>query len=101
MVRSLQRHGRMLSVIAFLAVVLVSHAGIQAQTKEPSKSAEPVREQAIPLMILCGSGFERWMANIDYLFGTIDAKSCRTSSAGSWQASTTSKASTKTNHLGC
>jgi len=72
MVRSLQRHGRMLSVIAFLAVVLVSHSGIQAQTKEPSKSTEPVREQAIPLMILCGSGFERWMANIDYLFGTIE-----------------------------
>ncbi len=62
----------MLSVIAFLVVTLVSQSAIQAQTKEPEKTTETVREQAIPLAILCASGFERWMANIDYLFGTIE-----------------------------
>ncbi len=72
MVRSLQRHWRMLCVIAFLVGTLVSQPICQAQTKEPEKSTEPVREQAIPLAILCASGFERWMANIDYLFGTIE-----------------------------
>ena len=72
MVQSLQRRWRMLSVIAFLVVTLVSQSAIQAQTKEPEKSTVPVREQAIPLAILCASGFERWMSNIDYLFGTIE-----------------------------
>lgn len=71
MVQSLQRRWRMLSVIAFLVGMLVSQSIIQAQTKEPEKPTE-TREQAIPLAILCASGFERWMANIDYLFGTIE-----------------------------
>lgn len=44
----------------------------RAQTKEPEKTTETVREQAIPLAVLCASGFERWMANMDYLFGTIE-----------------------------
>ena len=72
MVRSLQRRWRMLSVIAFLVGTLVSQPISQAQTKEPEKPTETVREQAIPLAILCASGFERWMRNVDYLFGTIE-----------------------------
>lgn len=72
MVRSLQRRWRMLSLVAFLVVTSVSQSLTQAQTKEPEKSKETVREQAIPLAILCASGFERWMANMDYLFGTIE-----------------------------
>lgn len=43
-----------------------------AQTKEPAKSTEPVREQAIPLAVICAAGFERWMGNMDYLFGSIE-----------------------------
>lgn len=72
MVRSLQRRWRMLSVIAFLVGTLVSPPVSQAQTKESEKPAETVREQAIPLAVLCVAGFERWMGNVDYLFGTIE-----------------------------
>lgn len=72
MVRSLQRRWRMLSVVAFLVGTLVSQPIVQAQTKEPEKPTETVREQAIPLAILCAGGFERWMRNVDYLFGTIE-----------------------------
>lgn len=70
--QSLQRRWRMLSLVAFLVGTLVSLPSSQAQTKEPEKPKEPVLEQAIPLAILCASGFERWMGNMDYLFGTIE-----------------------------
>ena len=72
MVRRLQLHWRMLCVIAFLVGTMASQSASQAQTKETEKPTETVREQAIPLAILCASGFERWMANVDYLFGTIE-----------------------------
>ena len=72
MVRSLQRRWFVLSVIAFLVGALLVPPIGQAQTKEPEKSTEPVKEQAIPLAILCAAGFERWMGNMDYLFGTVE-----------------------------
>lgn len=72
MVRSLQRRWRMLSLMAFLVGTLLAPPVSQAQTKEPEKSTEPVREQAIPLAVLCVAGFERWMGNVDYLFGSIE-----------------------------
>ena len=77
-VQSLQRRWRMLSVIAFLVGTLLAppfgHAQTKDQTptKEPAKSTEPVRAQAIPLAVLCAAGFERWMGNMDYLFGTVE-----------------------------
>ena len=66
--RTFQFRWRLLVLIAILLSPTLSHA----QTKEPEKSAQPVREQAIPLAIICAAGFERWMSNVDYLFGTIE-----------------------------
>lgn len=63
---------RLLAAIAFLVGALTSPLISQAQTKEPEKSAQPVREQAIPLAVICAAGFERWMGNMDYLFGSIE-----------------------------
>ncbi|TXT37695.1 MAG: Uncharacterized protein FD138_596, partial [Planctomycetota bacterium] len=63
---------RLLAAIAFLVGALTSPLIGQAQTKEPEKSAQPVREQAIPLAVICAAGFERWMGNMDYLFGSIE-----------------------------
>ena len=66
--RTLQIRWRLLVLIAILLIPSVGHA----QTKEPEKPAQTVREQAIPLAIICAAGFERWMSNVDYLFGTIE-----------------------------
>lgn len=44
-----------------------------SQTKTDDKSApQPVVEKAIPLAVLCVSGVERWLTNVDYLFATVE-----------------------------
>lgn len=61
-----------MALIAILVSAGVSTPVSHAQTQEPEKSAKPVREQAIPLAIVSVAGFERWMSNVDYLFGTVE-----------------------------
>ncbi len=63
---------RLVALIAILVSAGVSTPVSHAQTQEPEKSAKPVREQAIPLAIVSVAGFERWMSNVDYLFGTVE-----------------------------
>jgi hypothetical protein len=60
------------ALVAILVLACLSTSVCHAQTKEPEKSAQPVREQAIPLAIVSVAGFERWMSNVDYLFGSIE-----------------------------
>ena len=69
--RTLQIRWVLLALIAILVGAWVAPASSQAQAKEPDKSTEVVREQAIPLAVLSVAGFERWMGNMDYLFGSI------------------------------
>ncbi|MFM9964380.1 MAG: hypothetical protein ACKV2Q_24525 [Planctomycetaceae bacterium] len=70
--RTLQIRWRLLALIAILVGAWLVPSVGHAQTKEPEKSAQPVREQAIPLAVLSVAGFERWMSNVDYLFGSIE-----------------------------
>ncbi len=70
--RTLQIHWRLLVSIAILVGAGMVPSLGHAQTKEPEKPAQPAREQAIPLAIISAAGFERWMSNMDYLFGTIE-----------------------------
>lgn len=72
MVRSFPNRWRLLAVIAALVGVLTASPNLYAQAKETENSTEPVREQAIPLAVLCVSGFECWLGNMDYLFGSIE-----------------------------
>ena len=69
--RTLQIRWVLLALIAILVGAWVAPASSQALAKEPDKSTEVVREQAIPLAVLSVAGFERWMGNMDYLFGSI------------------------------
>ncbi|MBC7817222.1 MAG: hypothetical protein IAG10_10070, partial [Planctomycetaceae bacterium] len=65
------RWRRLVSIAILVSLGMVPSLGY-AQTKEPEKSAQPVREQAIPLAVVSVAGFERWMSNVDYLFGAIE-----------------------------
>lgn len=70
--RSFLNRWRLLAVIAALVGVLTASPNLYAQATEPEKSTDTVREQAIPLAVLCAAGFERWLGNMDYLFGSIE-----------------------------
>lgn len=68
----LLNRSRLLVLMVLLVGGLLASPLTFAQTKEAEKPTQTVREQAIPLAVLCGASFERWMGNMDYLFGTIE-----------------------------
>ncbi len=70
--QTFQIRWRLSASILLLVGLAASPQASLAQTKEPEKSTQPVREQAIPLAVICAAGFERWMGNMDYLFGAIE-----------------------------
>ena len=57
--QTFQIRWRLLAVILLLVSLVVAPQASLAQTKEPEKSVQPVREQAIPLAVVCAAGFER------------------------------------------
>jgi hypothetical protein len=56
----------------WVVVGALSHpVELLAQTTTPANSDKPEREAPIPLAVICGSGFESWLSNVDYVFGSI------------------------------
>lgn len=63
-----------LSLILLACSFVALPAASSAQTKDAPKTeptTQPVREQAIPLAVVCVAGLERWLGNIDYLFSSV------------------------------
>lgn len=55
-----------------IAKALSHPVSLLAQATEPANSDKPALQAPIPLAVICGSGFERWMSNVDYVFGSIE-----------------------------